>query len=165
MASLLWFCCLWAVFWCIAPFCLQHRCWPHPGTLLSWLPPSTQPYYTQPNFSHFFHHLVKVWLITYAISVVAVVPTAPMCNAESTLVGWFGDKPAARRGDAPTDDAFSAEVLRCYLKEVNTGMSSLIPLFLNSNAFNSIFLFIMCNLLERYQQTVVWQSHFPELRK
>ena len=40
---------------------------------------------------------MKVWLNTYAISMVAVVLMAPRCNAEWTSVGWFGDKPAARR--------------------------------------------------------------------
>lgn len=62
----------------------------------------------QPNFSHFFHHLVKVWLSTYNISMVAVVLMVSVSDTQWTLVGWFGDKAAARRDDAPTDGAFSA---------------------------------------------------------
>lgn len=78
--------------------------WPHPCTFLSQLPTSTQPplhtpaahvcWAQQPHFSHCFHHLVKAWLSTYSISTVAVALMALMCDAQWTLVGWFGDKSA-----------------------------------------------------------------------
>lgn len=125
-----------------ATICLQHRCWRHTSTPLSWLlPPSSLP-----SKTCFPYWLSSVWRHAYGL--------------KTQMMLWQVVPSLHKFLDASW--------------ESNTVISILIPPFLISYTasgctfFNSIFCFYYAfthNLLQQYQETAVWQSHFPELCK